>query len=416
MGERGIALADVAALFAVHSLTVAALELPTGGLSDVIGRRPVLAAAGILNLTALVLLALGTTVPVLVLAMFLMGTGRALSSGPAEAWYVDTVQAHSGPTAELRSGLARAGTASAAALAAGTVLGGALPWLLSLGPDWGGRLETATTGLVLPLSVPPLLGTASGLLFVTYVLARLPEPPRAPTAPRDVLRGVPATVAGGLRLGARDGVVRRLLLTAGATGAALGTVELLVPGRAAGVTGGPESGAVLFAVLACVGFVCTALGSHIAPWLARRAGGGEHAVLGALALGATGLLLLGVTLRWDGRAALVLAAAGYGLLYLGIGAAGPNENELLHRRVDARGRATALSVQSLSLQLTGAVMGLVVGRLPIGPLPWLLACAALLFGALLWIRREPDRPSRDASPAGDVPVGAVTATITPKAN
>lgn len=147
-------LAAIAGLFAVHSLTVAALELPTGGLSDVIGRRTVLAAAGVFNLTALTLLALGTTVWALTLAMVLMGSGRALSSGPAEAWYVDTVQAHSGPGAELRTGLARGNTACATALALGTLIGGGLPWLLQ-GPasGLGSGLDAATGGALLPLSV-----------------------------------------------------------------------------------------------------------------------------------------------------------------------------------------------------------------------------------------------------------------------
>ncbi|MER5579988.1 MFS transporter, partial [Streptomyces massasporeus] len=117
--ERGMSLAAIAGLFAAHSLTVAALELPTGGLSDVLGRRPVLAAAGVLNVVAFTLIGVGTTVWLLTAGMVLMGAARALASGTAEAWYVDTVQACSGPDAELRTGLARGGTATSAALAAG---------------------------------------------------------------------------------------------------------------------------------------------------------------------------------------------------------------------------------------------------------------------------------------------------------
>src|SRR5687768_6377038 len=85
--ERGMAMAAIAGFFAAHSLTAAALELPTGGLSDVLGRRTVLASAGLLNLTALTLVGLGTAPWLLGLGMALMGAGRALSSGPAEAWY-----------------------------------------------------------------------------------------------------------------------------------------------------------------------------------------------------------------------------------------------------------------------------------------------------------------------------------------
>ncbi|MFJ8075569.1 MFS transporter [Streptomyces sp. NPDC096176] len=399
--ERGMSLAVVAGLFAVHSITVSVMELPTGGLSDVIGRRPVLAAAGMLNLAALTVMALGTTVWALAVAMFLMGSGRALSSGPAEAWYVDTVQAHSGPGAELRTGLARGGTASAAALAAGTLLGGALPLLLGLGPDPGSWLSAATGGRVLPLSVPALLGAAVGVAFVVYVLSALPEPPRPPATLRSVFRGVPATVAGGLRLGAGDTLIRRVLLTTGAVGAALATIELLTPGRAARLTGAAESGAVLFAALACTGFVCTAVGSHCAPPAARLTGSSEHAVLASIGISAGGLTLLGVTTAWDGPVALALAVTGYALVYLGLGAAGPNENDLLHHRVDSSVRATALSVKSLALQSVGALVGLAVGSLPIGPLPWLVGAAALLLGALLWTRRaKPVTPAGTASTAG----------------
>ncbi|TVL88770.1 MFS transporter [Streptomyces sp. SAJ15] len=384
--ERGVGLTSIAGFYAVYSLTVACLELPTGGLSDVIGRRAVLVAAGLLSLVGLTLLALGTTAGVLLSAMVLLGAGRALSSGPAEAWYVDTVQAHSGPDAELRTGIARGSTATATALAVGTLLGGGLPWLLGLGPDLGGRLSAHTDGLVLPLSVPVLLGVAVVLGHVTYVLAALTEPPRAPASPRGVLRGVPATMLDGVRLGARDALVRRVLLSAGAVGAALSVVELLTPRRAAVLTGGAESGAVLFAALACAGFLCTALGGNGAPLAARLARGGERAVLLSLGLAGAGALLLAATATARGPLALTLAALGYGLVYLGLGAAGPNQNEALHRRVGTTVRATALSVQSLALQLAGALATLAAGVLPPGAAPWLLAAVALLAGAALWAR------------------------------
>ncbi|MFZ3495339.1 MFS transporter [Streptomyces sp. 5.8] len=385
--ERGMSLPAVAAFFVAHSVTAAVLELPTGGLSDVLGRRAVLAAAGLLNLTAFVLLGLGTAPWVLALGMGLMGAGRALSSGPAEAWYVDTVQAHSGPDAELRTGLARGGTAVSIALAAGTLLGGALPWLLARGDGLAAELSRATSGLVLPLSTPPLLGAVVVTAFVLYVLAALPEPPRPPSTLHSVLHGIPATIADGVRLGGRDPVIRRVLLSAAAAGGALATLELLTPGRAASFTGAPESGAMLFAVLACAGFLCYGLGSNLAPLTARLAGSGERAVLVGLCAGAGGLLLLGATARAAGPFALALAILGYGLVYLGLGSAGPSQNDLLHRRVSSAGRATALSVQSLALQLTGALTGLLAGVLPRGPMPWLMGGAMLLAGALLWIRR-----------------------------
>ncbi|OKI92425.1 MFS transporter permease [Streptomyces sp. CB02058] len=391
--ERGLTLAAVAAAYAAHSLTVAVLELPTGGLSDVIGRRKVLAGAGMLNAVALALIALGTTPWVIIPGMALMGAGRALSSGPAEAWYVDTVHATAGPDADLRTGLAHGSAASSGAIALGVLVGGGTPWLLGLGTGPGEGLRALTSDLVLPLSVPVLLGAAVHVVFVFYVLAALTEPPRPAATLRGVLRGVPGAIGAGLRLGAGDALIRRILMTTGAAGTALAALELLTPGRAAVLTGSPESGAVLFAGLAAAGFVCSALGSRLAPLVARVAGDGERAVLVSLGASAAGLLVLGATVTASGAPAAALAAAGYGLVYLGLGSAGPSESDLLHRRVDTSGRATALSVQSLAQQLTGAAAGLVVGLLPAGPLPWLLAAAALLAGALLWSRRTAVAPA-----------------------
>ncbi|GHH51295.1 MFS transporter [Streptomyces candidus] len=389
--ERGLSLTAVAACFAAHSLTAAALELPTGGLSDVLGRRPVLAAAGALNAVAFTLLGLGSTQASLALGMGLMGAGRALSSGSAEAWYVDTVQAHAGPDADLRTGLARGGTAMSAALAVGTLGGGAIPWLLGLVPALDERVRAATGHLVLPLSVPALLAATVSIAFVLYVLSALREPPRERATLRGVLRGVPSTIGGGLRLGAVDATVRRVLLTAGAAGVAFAVIELLSPGRTARLAGSPETGAVVFAALSCAGFAMSGLGSALAPLAARLARGGERAVAAALGVSGGGLLLLAVTATSSRPLPQVLAVSGFVLFYLGIGAVGPNENDLLHRRVERGRRATALSVQSLALQLTAATGGLAISGLPTGPLPWLVGGTAVLAGALLWIRRPAAR-------------------------
>ncbi|MER5350984.1 MFS transporter [Kitasatospora sp. NPDC002551] len=403
---RGLGLGAVAGLFAVHSLTTAALELPTGGLSDVIGRRPVLAAAGVLDLVAFTLLALGEAYGVLLLGMALMGAGRALASGPAEAWYVDTVRAQAGPEADLRPGLARGSATGSLALAAGTLLGGALPWLLSVldvqdaldALNSMGSMGSLGGATVLPLSVPPLIAAAVELAYVVQVWAALAEPERPPAALRTVFRSVPATVLTGLRLGRRDAVVRRVLLTAAATGVGLGAVELLTPGRAAELTGAAESGAGVVGLLSCAGFLCAALGARLAPGAAGRSDGSRAVLLG-LAACTAGVLLLAVTARTAGPAAAAAAAFGYGLSYLGLGTAGPNQKAQLHQRVPTETRATALSVQSLALQLCGALSGLALALLPPGPPRWLLAATALAAAALLWTgRHSAGRPGNGISP------------------
>lgn len=107
MDSRGIPLSAIGLVTVLYSLATVLLELPTGGLADAISRRGVLAVSvgiGTLTLGAWQFGAL----------YMLLGAARALTSGPAEAWYVDSVKAvhHD---ADSRKGLA-----ASAALLAGT--------------------------------------------------------------------------------------------------------------------------------------------------------------------------------------------------------------------------------------------------------------------------------------------------------
>ena len=93
MLECDMSLADIGLIFATQGFVVLALELPTGGLADALGRRPVLVLAGVIGLGSAALFLHAQTLPAFVVALALQGVFRALDSGPLEAWYVDTAQA-----------------------------------------------------------------------------------------------------------------------------------------------------------------------------------------------------------------------------------------------------------------------------------------------------------------------------------
>ncbi|KIX69690.1 hypothetical protein SF12_21285 [Streptomyces sp. MBRL 601] len=131
---------------------------------------------------------------------------------------------------------------------------------------------------------------------------------------------------------------------------------------------------------------------------------------------ACGLALLGISAPGAGESAttpaVVTGVLGYVLVYLCLGAAGPNENDLLHHRVASSARATALSVQSLALQAVASLGGLTAGLLPLGPLPLLLTAAVVGAGALLWVRAVPDGP-RPGHPDGADALAAPAASGEP---
>jgi MFS transporter, DHA1 family, tetracycline resistance protein len=139
--DRGLTLSEVGLTVAVQGLVVLMLELPTGGLADAWGRRPVLVLAGIVAVASTALFLSASSVAGFALAYLLQGVYRALDSGPLEAWYVDAVHVANdgdrdrhGTEREIERGLSRAGAVLGVAIAAGALAGGGLVALGGVGP------------------------------------------------------------------------------------------------------------------------------------------------------------------------------------------------------------------------------------------------------------------------------------------
>ncbi|WP_402465488.1 MFS transporter [Isoptericola aurantiacus] len=345
--ERGMDLATTGALVAVYSVATLLLELPTGGLADVVGRRPVLAASSVLGVLATALFAVAPSAGLLVVAYVALGVSRALDSGPLQAWYVDAVQAVD-PAADLRRGLSRAGVAEALGLGVGSVLSGLLV-AVSPFPDDG--------GVLVALSTPFLVAAALGAVHLVMVLlwvSPVGDRPRATW--RSVLADVPSTVVRGARLATRRAVLRRIVLGTAALGVALAGIELLAPTGMAALLGGESRAAATYSVLVAGGFAGTAVGAGLAPWLGRVAGSAPRGVLAVLLLAAVALAVLATPV-------LGVAATAFVIFYLALGAGGPLLDELTHRAVTSGERATVLSVRSMALQSGGVVASLGVGAL-----------------------------------------------------
>ncbi|MEU8002427.1 MFS transporter [Catellatospora sp. NPDC049111] len=396
--DRGLSLGAIAAIGAVYSVAVVVLELPTGGLSDVLGRRPVLAASAIAGLAGLALLGLTGAVWLLVVSAVLRGVARALSSGPAEAWYVDAVHAVEGRGADLGPGLARGGMAASAALGLGVLGGGLIPFLWPGTASDGsatGLLGGWPAGALTGLAVPVLLAAVCELVLLLVVLLAMTEVRGPRPGFAAVLRGVPATVATGLRLAGRDHVLVRVLLVAAATGTGLAVIELLTPAWMAVLSGGASRGVLAYALVAAVGFAADAAGSALGVPLTRWLGSPGRAACAGTVLAALALGGLAGTAALDGWIGVVAAGAAYLLMFLGLGAAVAPIGRLLHDRVEAAERATVLSVQSLLLQLGAAAGSVALGALAAayGPGPAFAGAGLLLAAAALTLWGLPRRRS-----------------------
>jgi Major Facilitator Superfamily len=342
MLDRGLSVPTIAAIGVAYSLTTAVLELPTGGLADAVGRRGVLLASCTASLISLVMLGFATTAMLFAVSSFLRGVARALGSGPAEAWYVDTVHATQGTDAPIGPGLARGQIAGSSGLAIGTITGGLIP--------------LALTGVVaVPLAIPVLVAAAVEAVRLVVIITAMREPHHA----RSSYQGVPRTVRDGLRLAWRDPVLARLVVITGCVGITLATIELLTPPWLATVTGAFETAGIAYAIIAALGFAASAVGGALSSRVVRMAGSpARGAAVGSFVMVAALLLLAGSTATSTlagGALGLCLAGFAYFTLFVGLGIGNPALATLTHARVESGQRATILSVQSLALQAAGAL-------------------------------------------------------------
>jgi len=401
MSHRGLDLATIGLVVTAHSVLVVVLELPTGAFADAVGRRGVQAAAAGFNLVALALLATAHTPWLFALSAALKGVGRALSSGPAQAWYVDTVHA-TDPDGDLRTGLSWGHAAGSGALAVGVLGGGLLP----LGLDAAGWSED------IALAGPAALAAVASALLLVVVLVAMPEPVRRHRlSMRTVLAETPRTALRGIRLATRNPVLGLVFSITFAFGMTLNVIELLTPGRLAALTGGASAGAAGYAVVAAIGFAASAAGSAAAPQVGRLTRSAPRLGSVGVLVSASGVFALAASMALAGTAAVVAAGSAYAVIFAGLGLLNPAASELLNNQAEASERATVISLDSLVLQFAGALSSVTLMRLAAhtGPGPvWYLAGSLVAAASLACFAIQ--RRTRVAAPAEPIEAPAPVAS------
>lgn len=385
MQERGLSLGQIGSAVAVYGFTVAVLELPTGGLADSLGRRPVLAVASTITISGTLVLFIAESYPAFLVAWGLLGIGRALDSGALEAWFVDAALAQEAD-ADLSTGLSRGEVAGAVALAVGSLLGGFAPTVLGI---------ESTSGPLTELSIPILLASLAGAAHLASVLLLVHEPPRPRTESiAGAIREVPNVVAEAIGLARRHPGIRNLLVATLVIGVTASSVEVLWQPRFADLSGSAD--ARLFGTVGAALFAAAAAGAALVPPVLGRLRGsrGAAGVVSHLGAGASLLTLAAL-------GAVIPAAVALALLYVFVGIRGPIHNELLHRRVASTTRSTMLSADSLALQLGGFSAALMIPRLADAwsiPAVWSIIAVAVALAAALYPSASRSQEYRPEAP------------------
>ncbi|GAA2028308.1 MFS transporter [Pseudokineococcus marinus] len=381
--DRGLSLTEVGLVAAAQGVVVLLLELPTGGLADALGRRPLLVVAGIVGTAALAVLLVAGSPAVYAAAFALMGVWRALDSGPLQSWYVDAALAADtdprgagggpgGAQERVEAGVARGAVALNAAVGAGALASGGL---VAAAPalGWPGA------PLALPVAVA-LVVSAAGVLAVALLVREAPrraDGARGRRALTGAVRDVPRTVLGGLRAARGSRVLLALLAVEACWGFGMVAFETLTPPRlaevlAGSVAAGTERAGQLMGPVSAAGWLAAAVGATAAAGLARRFG--TAVVAGALRV-VQGATVVGLALL-AGPVGVVTA---YLACYAVHGASNPLHAALLHRQATRENRTVVLSMNSMVAQPAGALGAVVLGALADGA----SLGAAMLVGAVV---------------------------------
>ncbi len=377
--QRGLSVPEALTALSLAGFTVFLLELPTSGLADAVGRRPMLVAAGVLQVAAAVLFLTAQTFWSFALAAAVTGIFRALDSGPLEAWFVDTVHATE-PGADVDRPLAAHSTVLGVSIAAGALVSGGLVW-------W--HPFDAWSAMVLPYAVYAAL-SAVHLVAVTVLVREAPRtsaptdsvtvgtagtasdgagaadtatqntatedaglagPGATPALPPSGSRGVagrmlesarqaPGVIRDGLRLARDNRVLRWLLLVEVFWSVGMVVFETFQPIRLAELLGGTETAAAVSGPVAAVGWAVFAGGAALTGLATPRLGVARTAILTRV-LNGLGAVWMGLAL---GPVGLIAA---YFVTYGLHGACGPAYQALLHREAESRNRSTVLSMASM---------------------------------------------------------------------
>ena len=369
--DRGLTLSQAMMAGAITGVVVFATELPTAGIADSLGRRPVLVVAALVNVASMLALLVADSFAAFVVAAALTGLFRALDSGPLEAWYVDTVH-RSRPGADVDQDLSRMAGVMGAAMAGASVAGSGLVAWAPL-PDRS------------PLWLPVAVALALSVVHLVAVLTLLREPPRLDerglaAARRSVLE-TPGVIGSGLALLRDNAVLRGLVLVELFAAISMITFENFMPVRLAELVGGEASAAVIMGPVAAGGWLVFAVGAAAAGRVSARIGVARTAILGRI-LTSLGAVTMGLAF---GPIALVVT---YFLTYSMHGFGGPAYNALLHREATSRNRATVLSLASMTMFISVAVASSLLGLVAehtSTPVGMVIAGAAGLGGVICFL-------------------------------
>lgn len=129
--EKKFSLIQIGIAFAIYSATIVILEIPTGGLSDSIGRKRVYQISLLFQFLSSIFLIFANTLQVTMLCFICNGIARSLSSGTMDAYFIDEFYKID-PNVNLQKEMSKIGVFIPIGLGLGSLIGGFIPITLGV--------------------------------------------------------------------------------------------------------------------------------------------------------------------------------------------------------------------------------------------------------------------------------------------
>ncbi len=363
--DKGASLSNISIIMGIYSLTVVVLELPTGILADVIGRKKIFCLSLIVALLGYSVILIGQGMIFLCIGIIFYGCSRALSSGSFDALFIDSYIETFGKD-KLHKITVRLSVLDSLGLSLGALTGGLLPkFSLNLIVDIG--------IFDLNLIVEILLIIIVLLLSVIFISENYKSEIRRHISLKDHMKDSSLIVL-------KNKTIKCIFISAFATGFFLLTIETYWQPHFTSLL--PDNS--MYWLLGIISFLCFAssiLGSVISEKIIEKYNFDlkkSYLILRTVLVSS----LIFVALQLNAYSFIVF----YSLVYLFLGMSNVPENVILNSEIPSEIRASVLSVNSLILQLgglTGSFINSIIINFISIPVLWMIAAGVIFITILI---------------------------------
>jgi MFS family permease len=363
--DKGASLSYISIIMGIYSLTVVVLELPTGILADVIGRKKIFCLSLIVALLGYSVILIGHGMIFLCIGIIFYGTSRALSSGSFDALFIDSYIETFGKD-KLHKITVRLSVLDSLGLSLGALTGGVLP-------KFSQNLIVDIGTFDLNLIAEILLIIIVLLLSVVFISENSKSEIKKNISLQNHIKDSSLIVI-------KNRTIKCIFISAFATGFFLLTIETYWQPHFTSLL--PDNSMYwLLGIISFLYFASSIFGSIISEKIIERYN---------LDLKKMYLILRTMLVSSLIVAALQLNAYSfivfYTLIYLFLGMSNIPENVILNSEIPGNIRASVLSVNSLVLQmggLTGSLINSFIINYISIPVLWMIAAGVILFAVLI---------------------------------